>query len=86
METIFDFSPTKDEWSKMEKDYSDSTLEEYKADLKRRAANFKSSIQYEAAVDLQDLFKIRNDKVGFQKYSNILQNDFAEITNRIFNE
>lgn len=86
METIFDFSPTKDEWSSMEKDYSDSTLKKYKVDLKRRADHFKSSVEFEAAVDLQDLFKVRNDRLSFEKYSKILQIKFAEITNRIFNE
>jgi len=86
METIFDFSPNKEEWSFMEKNYSGSTFEEYKDDLKRRADHFKSSVEYEAAIDLQDLFKVRNDRLNFEKYSKILQFNFAEITNRIFNE
>ena len=86
MDTVFDYSPTKDEWNNMEKNYSDITLEKYKVDLKRRADHFKSSAEYEAAVDLQDLFKIRNDRLSFEKYSKILRINFTEITNRIFNE
>jgi len=47
---------------------------------------YNAQYQETIAQDLQYLMKLRNDEDGLKKYTRMLQEDFADITNRIFNE
>jgi hypothetical protein len=86
MQTIFDLKPAESDLSRMEFNYSGFSIDQYLEHLQQRANSFNSSIEYEAICDLQELAKVTNGTQAFDKYTKILNVDFAEITSRIFNE
>lgn len=85
-ETIFTYDPTKEELAEIDLTYPGISEEDYLQDLERRAKHRNSTVQYEAVSDLQYLFKLRSDEQKLNHYTNILNDDLIEITNKIYNE
>lgn len=86
MEIIFNFKVTESELEQFDTDYSGFTIDEYLADLKSRAGNNNSSIEFEAVTDLQELAGIRGNDKDFDKYTGVLKSKFEVIYNRMFSE
>jgi hypothetical protein len=86
VETIFTYNPTEKELEEIDLTYPGITEENYMQDLERRAKHRGSTVEYEAISDLQYLFQLRGDEQKFNHYTKILDDDFVEITNKIYNE
>jgi len=85
METIFTYEPTPRELEQITG--IDSMNEaEYMDHLKQVAEANKSSVDYERTVDLQELFFVRDDVKKMNEYSHLLDTEFSDISNRLFNE
>lgn len=86
METIFKYGPTEKELDEIDLTYPGISENDYWQDLKRRADHRGSTIEYESIVDLQHLFHLRGNEEKFKHYTKILDVDFIETTNKIYNE
>ncbi len=85
-ETIFTYNPTEAELEEINPDYVGISEDQYNDDIVSRAEAGGSSVDYERTVDLQQLFKLRGDQAKLNHYTSVLQDDFAEMTARLFNE
>ena len=86
METIFTYNPTKEELAEIDVTYPGISEDDYMLDLERRAHHKDSTVEYEAVSDLQYLFKLRGDDQKLNHYTNILNDNLINITNKVYNE
>lgn len=85
METIFTYYPSPAEFEEITNNAT-ITDGEYLDLLEQRAKNNDTSINYERVVDLEELFSLRGDEEAQKKYTDIINSQFSEITDRLFNE
>lgn len=86
IETIFDHSPTASELEELYVDYAGINKDEYARDLEKRAKDAKSAVEYEALIDLQELFNLRKDQDKVDQYGQAIEKKYSDIVNRIMNE
>lgn len=86
METIYTYNPTQEELEAIHPDYSGMQEAGYLEELNERAEAARSTPEYEAVVDLQELFKMRGDRQKLNEYTDLIQTKFAMLTQKLFNE
>lgn len=85
MDTIFKYEPTANELEEITGEATIS-IQDYNLLLEKKASNNDTSIEYEAIVDIQELFSIRNDQSMVNHFTSILNSDFSDTRNKLFNE